>query len=150
MAEGKPVDIKPPEIVGMPAVGATLRCLEGEWSGLPTPVPRYEWVQEGNSTPIGTGETYVVKLADVKHNVKCIVTEQNEDTRFRAAVDARRDADILILARTDARAVHGFDEALERCRDFEAEGADIIFLEAPENEILRCAASASDAQALHG
>jgi 2-methylisocitrate lyase-like PEP mutase family enzyme len=30
--------------------------------------------------------------------------------------------------------VHGFDEALERCRDFEAEGADIIFLEAPETE----------------
>src|SRR5262249_48101675 len=50
------------------------------------------------------------------------------------AVDAKRDTDILILARTDARAVHGFDEALARCRDFEAEGADIIFLEAPENE----------------
>jgi len=30
--------------------------------------------------------------------------------------------------------VHGFDEALARCRDFEAEGADIIFLEAPESE----------------
>lgn len=55
--------------------------------------------------------------------------------KIRAAVDARRDADILILARTDARAVHGFDEALDRCRDFEAEGADIIFLEAPENEL---------------
>jgi 2-methylisocitrate lyase-like PEP mutase family enzyme len=38
------------------------------------------------------------------------------------------------MARTDARAVHGFDEALARCRDFEAEGADIIFLEAPESE----------------
>ena len=38
------------------------------------------------------------------------------------------------MARTDARAVHGFDEALARCRDFEAEGADIIFLEAPETE----------------
>jgi 2-methylisocitrate lyase-like PEP mutase family enzyme len=49
-------------------------------------------------------------------------------------VDAKRDTDILILARTDARAVHGFDEALSRCRDFEAEGADIIFLEAPESE----------------
>ena len=46
----------------------------------------------------------------------------------------RADADILIMARTDARAVHGFDEALARCRDFEAEGADIIFLEAPETE----------------
>jgi 2-methylisocitrate lyase-like PEP mutase family enzyme len=38
------------------------------------------------------------------------------------------------MARTDARAVHGFDEALDRCRDFEAEGADIIFFEAPETE----------------
>ncbi len=54
--------------------------------------------------------------------------------KIRAAVDAKRDLDILILARTDARAVHGFDEALARCRDFEAEGADIIFFEAPENE----------------
>jgi 2-methylisocitrate lyase-like PEP mutase family enzyme len=41
---------------------------------------------------------------------------------------------ILVLARTDARAVHGFDEALTRCREFEAEGADIVFLEAPETE----------------
>ena len=54
--------------------------------------------------------------------------------KIRAAVDARADADILVMARTDARAVHGFDEALARCRDFEAEGADIIFFEAPENE----------------
>jgi 2-methylisocitrate lyase-like PEP mutase family enzyme len=54
--------------------------------------------------------------------------------KIRAAVDAKRDVDILILARTDARAAHGFDEALARCRDFEAEGADIIFLEALENE----------------
>jgi len=54
--------------------------------------------------------------------------------KIRAAVEARADTDILIMARTDARAVHGFDEALARCKDFEAEGADIIFLEAPENE----------------
>jgi 2-methylisocitrate lyase-like PEP mutase family enzyme len=54
--------------------------------------------------------------------------------KIRAAVEAKADADILIMARTDARAVHGFDEALARCRDFEAEGADIIFLEAPETE----------------
>ena len=54
--------------------------------------------------------------------------------KIRAAVEARSGVDILIMARTDARAVHGFDEALARCRDFEAEGADIIFLEAPETE----------------
>ena len=54
--------------------------------------------------------------------------------KIRAAVDAGADAEILVMARTDARAVHGFEEALARCRDFEAEGADIIFLEAPEND----------------
>jgi 2-methylisocitrate lyase-like PEP mutase family enzyme len=54
--------------------------------------------------------------------------------KIRAAVEARGERDILILARTDARAVHGPQEALARCRDFEAEGADIIFYEAPESE----------------
>jgi len=67
---------------------------------------------------------------------KQVIARDEARMKIRAAVDARReaDADILILARTDARAVHGFDEALDRCRDFEAEGADIIFFEAPETE----------------
>jgi 2-methylisocitrate lyase-like PEP mutase family enzyme len=67
---------------------------------------------------------------------KQVIGRDEARMKIRAAVDARRDADtdILILARTDARAVHGFDEALNRCRDFEAEGADIVFLEAPETE----------------
>jgi 2-methylisocitrate lyase-like PEP mutase family enzyme len=66
---------------------------------------------------------------------KQVIGRDEARMKIRAAIDARRDADILILARTDARAVHGFDEALNRCRDFETEGADIIFLEAPENEL---------------
>jgi 2-methylisocitrate lyase-like PEP mutase family enzyme len=66
---------------------------------------------------------------------KQVIGREEARMKIRAAVDARRDADILILARTDARAVLGFDEALDRCRDFETEGADIIFLEAPENQL---------------
>lgn len=65
---------------------------------------------------------------------KQVISRDEARMKIRAAVDAKAAADILILARTDARAVHGFDEALDRCRDFEAEGADIIFLEAPETE----------------
>ncbi len=65
---------------------------------------------------------------------KQVISREEARMKIRAAVDARVDADILIMARTDARAVHGFDEALARCRDFEAEGADIIFFEAPETE----------------
>jgi 2-methylisocitrate lyase-like PEP mutase family enzyme len=65
---------------------------------------------------------------------KQVVSREEARMKIRAAVEARSGADILIMARTDARAVHGFDEALMRCQDFEAEGADIIFLEAPETE----------------
>ena len=65
---------------------------------------------------------------------KQVVSREEARMKIRAAVDVRANADILIMARTDARAVHGFDEALARCMDFEAEGADIIFLEAPETE----------------
>jgi 2-methylisocitrate lyase-like PEP mutase family enzyme len=65
---------------------------------------------------------------------KQVISREEARMKIRAAVDARGDADILIMARTDARAVHGFDEALARCKEFEAEGADIIFFEAPETE----------------
>ncbi|MCK5361365.1 MAG: isocitrate lyase/PEP mutase family protein [Gammaproteobacteria bacterium] len=55
--------------------------------------------------------------------------------RVQAATDAREaGADILIMARTDANATEGFDEALERARGFAEIGADITFLEAPQNE----------------
>ena len=55
--------------------------------------------------------------------------------RVRAAVDARNaGADILIMARTDARGCISLDEAVARCRLFREIGADITFLEAPLNE----------------
>jgi 2-methylisocitrate lyase-like PEP mutase family enzyme len=65
---------------------------------------------------------------------KQVISRGEARMKIRAAVDARAGADILIMARTDARAVYGFDDALARCKDFEAEGADIIFLEAPESD----------------
>ena len=56
-------------------------------------------------------------------------------TRLQAALDARDEgADILIMARTDAVATEGFEEALTRARLFAEMGADITFLEAPRNE----------------
>lgn len=65
---------------------------------------------------------------------KQVVSRDEAFARVRAAVDAQREgADVLILARTDARQTHGFDEALTRIRGFEELGADIVFLEAPES-----------------
>ena len=50
--------------------------------------------------------------------------------KIRAAVDARRDAGTLIMARTDACAVHGFEAAVERAQRYSEVGADILFVEA--------------------
>src|SRR5262249_45727823 len=52
--------------------------------------------------------------------------------KLRAAVDARRSADFFIIARTDARAVHGLDEALGRAEIYLKAGADGLFIEAPQ------------------
>lgn len=65
---------------------------------------------------------------------KSVVDRSEARLRVRAAVQAAHDAGILLMARTDARAVHGFDDALDRCRMFADEGADLIFMEAPETE----------------
>jgi 2-methylisocitrate lyase-like PEP mutase family enzyme len=66
---------------------------------------------------------------------KSIVDREEALTRLRAAVDARdAGSDIVIMARTDARACAGLDEAIVRCRMFREIGADITFLEAPVDE----------------
>src|SRR5262249_11889962 len=54
--------------------------------------------------------------------------------KIRAAVAARRDPNFVIMARTDARSVLGFDAALERARRYVAAGADAVFPEALETE----------------
>jgi 2-methylisocitrate lyase-like PEP mutase family enzyme len=54
-------------------------------------------------------------------------------TKIRAAVDARRSRDFLLIARTDARAVLGLDEAIARARDALAAGADMAFVEAAQS-----------------
>lgn len=66
---------------------------------------------------------------------KDVVDRSEAVARIRAAADARDEgADILILARTDARAIHGLDEGLRRIEAFAEAGADILFLEAPKSE----------------
>ena len=53
--------------------------------------------------------------------------------KLRAALDARRDADFVLIARTDARAVEGIDGAIERANRYGETGADVCFIEAPES-----------------
>jgi len=51
--------------------------------------------------------------------------------KLKAALDARVDADLILCARTDARAVHGLDEAIGRCQLYREAGADLLFVDAP-------------------
>ena len=54
--------------------------------------------------------------------------------KLEAALAARTDQNFCIIARTDARGVHGFDDAIERARVFAELGVDAIFVEAPQSE----------------
>lgn len=66
-------------------------------------------------------------------NGKDVIATSEMLGKIKAAVDARRDSATLIMARTDAAAVHGFEAALERAQAFEEAGADILFVEAVTN-----------------
>ncbi|WP_398308268.1 oxaloacetate decarboxylase [Zoogloea sp.] len=61
---------------------------------------------------------------------KDVISTEEAVSKIKAAVDARRDPDFLVMARTDAAAVHGFEAAVERAQRFAEAGADILFVEA--------------------
>src|SRR5262245_31234193 len=63
---------------------------------------------------------------------KSVVTREAMQAKLRAAVAARVDPAFVIIARTDARALHGLDDALDRARAYLDAGADMIFPEALE------------------
>ena len=63
---------------------------------------------------------------------KDVIPAEQMVAKIKAAAGARRSKDFFIVARTDARAVHGLDEALRRGEMYLAAGADGLFIEAPE------------------
>ncbi|MEU5445119.1 methylisocitrate lyase [Streptomyces griseofuscus] len=65
---------------------------------------------------------------------KSVVARGEMTRRIRAAVDARRDPDFLLMARTDARAIEGLDAAVDRAKAYVDAGADAIFPEALVDE----------------
>lgn len=79
-----------------------------------------------------------VQLEDQVMPKKCghfsgkeVIARQEMVGKIKAAVDARQSADFLIIARTDARAVYGLEDALERASAYAEAGADVTFVEAP-------------------
>jgi 2-methylisocitrate lyase-like PEP mutase family enzyme len=64
---------------------------------------------------------------------KSVIAAAEMVGKVKAAVDARTNRDTLIIARSDALAVEGFDAAIERAQRYIEAGADVTFVEAPEN-----------------
>ena len=65
---------------------------------------------------------------------KVVVSAGEFEAKIGAAVDARQNPNFSIIARTDARAPHGLDEALSRARMARAAGADVLFVEALQDQ----------------
>ena len=65
---------------------------------------------------------------------KDVIPAEEMVEKVQAAVQARRDPALVIIARTDARAVEGLDAALDRAARYRDAGADMLFVEAPESE----------------
>lgn len=63
---------------------------------------------------------------------KDVVSLEEMAGKLKAALDTRRDPDFVIMARTDALAVNGIDDAMERMARYREIGADLLFVEAPE------------------
>ena len=64
---------------------------------------------------------------------KRVVETADHAAKIRAAVDARGERDLFIVARTDARQPLGLEEAIERCLAYKEAGADALFVEAPQS-----------------
>jgi 2-methylisocitrate lyase-like PEP mutase family enzyme len=75
---------------------------------------------------------------------KSLITAQEMVGKIKAALDARTSREVLIIARTDAVAVEGFDPALARASLYREAGADMLFIEAPRqrDELARIAKQA--------
>lgn len=79
-------------------------------------------------------------LEDQVHPKRCghfagkqLISKEDMVMKFKAAVDARKDADYVLIARTDARAVEGFQGAIDRMSAYLEAGADVGFIEAPQS-----------------
>ena len=69
---------------------------------------------------------------------KLLISKAEMVQKVKAAVDARQDPDFVLVVRTDAIAVNGLDDALDRALSYQEAGADVIFVEAPRTqEVMR-------------
>lgn len=72
-----PINTAAPVASGTPAVGQTLSCTTGSWTGTPAPTFAYAWLRDGVAIPGASTSTYVVQAADQGNGLTCKVTAKN-------------------------------------------------------------------------
>jgi 2-methylisocitrate lyase-like PEP mutase family enzyme len=139
--------------LGMPDIGLiTLSELASHVSAMRDVValPLIVDADTGFGNPINVGRTIqilersganAIQLEDQDFPKKCghfsgksVIARAEMVQKIHAAVDARNNADLVIVARTDAIAVNGFDDAMERAAAYIEAGADMTFVEAPRSK----------------
>lgn len=137
--------------LGAPDVGlVTLTELVGHVGAIREAValPLVVDIDTGFGNAVGVGRTVrevaragadALQIEDQLSPKKCghfagkrVITTAEMVQKIHAAVDSRPDDDLLVIARTDARSVLGFDEAVERAHAYLEAGADVTFVEAPQ------------------
>ena len=104
-------------------------------TGYGNPINVYRTVKEFQD--VGVGGLFIEDQIFPKRcghfEKKEVILMEDMVTKIEAAVDARTDPDLVIMARTDARAMHGLDAAIDRSNAYVEAGADMIFVEAPRS-----------------
>jgi hypothetical protein len=84
VAGSKPEITETVPLSGDPAVGSSLKCGPGSWSGRPPPVLSYQWLRDGTSVAGASGATYTVELVDQGHSLSCRVFASNTEGKGEA------------------------------------------------------------------
>ena len=84
----EPVNTAAPVISGTPAVGQTLSCSTGTWSGEPTPTYTYTWLHNGTAIPGANASTYGIQTTDQGTGLACKVTATNKSGSASAVSNA--------------------------------------------------------------
>ena len=78
MVRREPANAIAPVVTGAPALGQTLQCAIGSWTGIPKLVYTQQWLRDGTAIAGATTAAYVVQAGDVGHGLACQVTATNE------------------------------------------------------------------------
>ena len=93
----KPSNTTLPAVSGPPAVGQTLSCSNGSWTGIATISYAYKWLRDGGTIAGPSGNTYVLQAADQGHGVACEVTASNPSGHATATSNTLKVPAALVL-----------------------------------------------------